>query len=729
MGKSMLRTRCFPCCLFVVAIACLLPARIIAQGRPMTFEDLMRMRRVADPNVSPDNRWVLFTVTDVELQRNTRTPHLWIVPLNGGKERAITAAVAGEHGGRFSPDGTKILFSSARDGEEQIYIASFDSANGSVGDTKQLTHIPTGAQGAIWSPDGNTILFTSFVYPDCTGTEAQAETCNSEKLASKEHSPLKAQIFTHLLFRHWDTYTGERRRHLFIISENGGEARDLTPGVDQDIPPFSLGQPQGYAFSPDGKEIAFEWNTDADQALSTNKDIFTLSLSDANAQPVRISASPGGDFTPRYSPDGRYESDRFRLMLYDRQDKQLHELLPGFDRWVDDLAWSRDSKAIYFLSGVAGEEPVFRVDVDGGDLSQLTRKGTYDELRPSADGKSLVLTRSTIREPAEIYLLRLGKITSSTRLRNISHPRKRSGPTPISGRETPLEQYQLTHLNSGLLSQLALPEMEEFWFYGAQRTLIEGFLLTPPSFDPQQKYPVKFLIHGGPEGDWSDSWSYRWNAELFAAGGYVVVMINPRGSTGYGQSFIDAVNGDWGGKPYIDLMLGLDHAEKKYPFIDSTRECALGGSYGGYMTNWILGHTDRFRCIVTHDGVFDTESAYGSTDELWFPEWEFRGTPWNAAGTRHENSLYRRWSPMLFAARFKTPTLVIHGQLDYRLDLSQGLSLFTTLKRMGVPSEMLYFPDEGHWVLKPLNSRLWYKTVNGWCDQWTGTGNPRSPLP
>ncbi len=262
--------------------------------------------------------------------------------------------------------------------------------------------------------------------------------------------------------------------------------------------------------------------------------------------------------------------------------------------------------------------------------------------------------------------------------------------------------------------------MESFWFPSIGNVKVQGFLIRPPNFAPGKKYPVKFLIHGGPEGEWGDMWSYRWNAELFAANGYVVVMINPGGSTGYGQAFVDRVNGDWGGKPYIDLMRGLDYAEAHYPFIDKSRECALGASYGGYMADWVLGHTDRFKCIVSHDGMFNTESAYGTTDEIWFNEWEFRGTPWT------NRALYREWSPMLAETHFKTPTLVVHSQLDYRLDVSEGYQLFDTLQRMKIPSKMLYFPDEGHWILKPQNSQLWYKTVNDWVDQWTHTSHAGS---
>ena len=320
-------------------------------------------------------------------------------------------------------------------------------------------------------------------------------------------------------------------------------------------------------------------------------------------------------------------------------------------------------------------------------------------------------------QPAELVLGNLTKMDPNTRTFTIH---TNGGPPSKNVTPSTYEPEHLTHLNDSLLAQLDLPKMEAFWFQASDGTKVQGFLIKPPDFDLAKKYPVKFLIHGGPQGAWGDGWSYRWNAELLAANGYVVIMINPRGSTGYGQAFVDGVNGDWGGKPFTDLMTGLDYAEKTYPFIDKNRECALGASYGGYMANWILGHTNRFKCIVSHDGMFDPESAYGSTEELWFNEWEFKGKPWDYYGHPDSENPFRKWSPALSAKNFKTPTLVIHSQLDYRLDVSEGYQLFTTLQRLKVPSEMLYFPDEGHWILKPQNSELWYKTVNAWVDRWIG---------
>jgi dipeptidyl aminopeptidase/acylaminoacyl peptidase len=695
--------------------------------RPMTFDDLQKMRRLGDMDVSHDGKWVLFTVTDVDLAKNTKTPHLWIVPVAGGEEKPLTASAAGESRGRFSPDGKQIAFLTDRDQGTQIWLADFDAVAGSMGEAHQLTHISTEADNVTWDPDGKHLLFTSGVYPECSAggqSGSNEDTCDKNRDDAETQSKVKARIFTSLLYRHWNHFTGDKRSHLFLASVEDGAFRDLNAGDTHDVPPFSLGEPDGWDFSPDGNQIAFEEKKVDDPALSTNVDIFTLNLEDPSAQPEKISTSAGGDFTPRYSPDGKwiawrmqqragYESDRFRLVLYNRSTKQIKELLPNFDRWVDEEAWSPDSNAIYFTAGDHGEEEIHWLKVPG-DAVQVTMKGEFGDLHVLPGGQTVVASRMTVASPAEMVLVAAhqpttfpyhgGVYSSDDDLRASSDGKRLAWESA----ETPL-----THLNTNLLDQLDLPKMDSFWFPSIGNVKVQGFLIRPPKFDEHKKYPVKFLIHGGPQGAWGDSWSYRWNPELFAANGYVVVMINPGGSTGYGQAFVDRVNGDWGGKPYIDLMRGLDYAEAHYPFIDKSRECALGASYGGYMANWIPGHTDRFKCIVSHDGMFNPESAWGTTEELWFNEWEFKGTPWS------NRALYRHWSPMLAETHFKTPTLVVHSQLDYRLDVSEGYQLFDTLQRMKVPSKMLYFPDEGHWILKPQNSQLWYKTVNDWVDQWT----------
>ncbi|HTH41737.1 MAG TPA: S9 family peptidase [Terracidiphilus sp.] len=725
--------------LSLITVSLLCPAQTTPAKHPMTFEDMMKMKRLGETAVSPDGKWLAYSVTTVNLDQNSKTTEWWLQAIAGGEPQKLTVGQPGDSGVEFAPDGHSVLFLSGRDGGQQIWRADFDAATGSASNAKKLTSIATDADNARWSPDGKSIVFTSAVYPDCPAiTTADFDTgnkCNADRDAALSASKVKARIFTHLLYRHWDHYTNDKRSHLFLLSVEAGKMRDLTPNDTHDVPPDyptdSLGC--GCAFSPDGKELAITENNDPVRAISTNADIFTLDLTNPAAKPVKVSTSPGGDFSPAYSPDGKYlawrsqarasyESDKFRLMLYDREAKTTKNLLPKFDRWVEEFAWASDSKAIYFVSENRSNAPVFVLELLGQpreypeefDLnfaSKPVMNGTYSGLHSLPNGTSLVMTRMAVDSPGEVNLLDTHMVGHTAHTMPIT---SEIISLPMGGTRTPL-----THLNDALLSQLDLPKMESFWFTAKDTTKLQGFIIRPPGFDAAKKYPVKFLMHGGPQGAWGDSWSYRWNAELFAANGYVVVMINPRGSTGYGQAIVDGVNGDWGGKPFTDLMEGLDYAEQHYSFIDKDRECALGASYGGYMANWVLGHTARFKCIVSHDGMFNPESAYGTTEELWFNEWEFKGKPWDYYGKPDSENPFRKWAPMLSAKNFKTPTLVIHGQLDYRLDVSEGFQLFDTLQRLGVPSKMLYFPDEGHWVLKPQNSQLWYKTVNDWVDQWT----------
>jgi dipeptidyl aminopeptidase/acylaminoacyl peptidase len=730
--------------LFLLVLALTLPA--LAQAKhPFTFEDMMKLKRVGEPEVSPDGKWVIFSVVDVDLKANTKTPHIWIVPTAGGQEREISADQDGDRP-RWAPDGKRFAFLSTKTGGSQIWSADFDGKTGTVTWVHKLTSIPTEVGGELWSPDGKTILFTSDVYPECDGDPGEEEACNAKKVDEAANSKVKAVIFDRLLYRHWNAYKEGKRTHIFALNSNfqihivigkpeeiiAARPVDLTPG-DYDAPVFSLGGQDNYAFSPDGQEICYASNHDKNEAASTNNDLWIVPVgvgADASsaqvlAQTRNITAdNPASDSTPLYSPDGRYlayraqqrpgyESDRFRLMLYDRKTGEKKSLTEDFDAWVGMFTWSRDSKRLYFSFQNAGYSPVLYVGIDRSIKFPADRVGIQrgltgfgnlpassvpfdDDLTLSPDGKTLFFTRMSLRGPIEIY---------RERLRDISD----SGP----------EDEQLTHFNDAILGGILMSPIEPFEFTGAHGDKVEGFLIKPPNFDASKKYPVKFLIHGGPQGAWGDDWSYRWNPELFAAptsstsSGYVVIMINFHGSNGYGQKFMDAINGDWGGAPFEDLMKGLDYAEQTYPFIDKNRECALGASYGGYMANWILGHTDRFKCIVSHDGMFNAESAWGTTEELWFNDWEFKGTPYD------NRAAYEKWSPHQYAKNFKTPTLVIHGQRDYRLDVSEGFQLFTTLQMEGVPSKMLYFPDEGHWVQKPQNSQLWYKTVNDWVDQWT----------
>jgi dipeptidyl aminopeptidase/acylaminoacyl peptidase len=693
------------------------------------------MKRLGETAVSPDGKWLVYSVTTVDLDQNKKTAELFIQPIAGGEPKPLTAAKPGDSGVQFAADGKRILFLSSREAGQHIWLADFDTATGVASNPKKMTTISTEADNARWSPDGRSIVFTSSVYPDCpaiTPTDATGDTCNAGRDAAAAASKVKAQIFTHLLYRHWDHFTGAKRSHLFLATVETGVIRDLTPNDPHDVPPFSLGGDGGFAISPDSRELAFTENLDEEPAISVSASIFTLDLTNPAAKPVKVSTSRGGNFNPAYSPDGKYlawrseerpgyEADKFRLFLYDRAAKTAKDLLPKFENWVDEFVWAPNSEVLYFTSGAAGEAPIFQATLTGESRRITEWNGEYSSLHSLPNSK-IVATKVKVDAPAEAYLVHFSftpEIPPSDQSGQYAMSTK-SGKITITETETGEEESWITHINDDLVAQLDLPTMESFWFTAADKTKLQGFLIRPPAFDPAKKYPVKFLIHGGPQGAWGDAWSYRWNPELFAANGYVVVMINFRGSTGYGQAVVDGVNGDWGGKPFSDLMSGLDYAEQHYPFIDKNREAALGASYGGFMANWILGHTDRFKCIVSHDGMFNPESAYGTTEEMWFNEWEFKGKPWDYYGKPDSENPYRKWSPMMSAKNFKTPTLVVHGQLDYRLDVSEGYQLFDTLQRLKVPSKMLYFPDEGHWVLKPQNSQLWYKTVNDWVDQWTG---------
>ncbi len=737
--------------LFLALLVCFafVVAAFAQAKHPFTFEDMMKLKRVGEPEVSPDGKWVIFSVVDVDLEANTKTPHVWIVPTAGGQEREIIADQDADRP-RWAPDGKRFAFISTKEGGSQVWIADFDGAAGTVKNVIELTRIATEAGGELWSPDGKTILFTSDVYPECDAQDDPIA-CNAKLLDEANKSKVKAQIFTHLLYRHWNAYKEGKRSHILMIEAPPAveptayagrpviRPRDLTPG-DYDAPVFSLGGQDDYAFSPDGQEICYTSNHDKNPAASTNNDLWIVPVSGGLAKNITAD-NPASDSTPLYSPDGRYiayraqqrpgyESDRFRLMLYDRKTGEKKNLTEDFDKWIGTITWTPNSKEIYFIVEDTGEAHIYVWGIDPssgataadlGAVLALTETheepriarglhGYRDDLAITSDGKSMLFTEMSIAAPNEIY-------SSPASFKNPCGIRHKGEPKPMDCIYPNPEA--LTHFNDAILSQVEMSPLESFWFTGAHNDKVEGFLVKPPNFDASKKYPVKFLIHGGPQGAWGDDWSFRWNAELFAAptsstsSGYVVIMINFHGSTGYGQKFIDAINQDWGGAPFEDLMKGLDYAEKTYPFIDKDRECALGASYGGYMINWIAGHTDRFKCLVSHDGMFNPFSAWGTTEELWFNDWEFGGTPYTA------HDIYNKWSPRNAAANIKTPMLVIHGQRDYRLDVSEGLQLFTTLQMEGVPSKMLYFPDEGHWVLKPQNSQLWYKTVNDWVDQWT----------
>ncbi|HSA94305.1 MAG TPA: S9 family peptidase, partial [Terriglobales bacterium] len=549
-------------CIFFLFIPCLAVAQ---DQHPFTFEDMMALKRVADPAVSPDGRWVLFAATHVDLAANTRIPHIWVVPVAGGEARQLTSG-EGEERPRWAPDGKRFLYGSRKD--SQIWTTGFDPESGTLaGEAKAVTSISTGAEGALWSPDGKHILFVSEVYPDCAD-----DACNKARDEAKAKSKVKASLYTRLLFRHWNKWDDGKRSHLFLVPVEGGSARDLTPG-DYDVPPFSLGGQDDYSFSPDGSEVAYTSNHDPVEATSTNEDIFVVKV--ATGETKQVTTNKGADSTPLYSPDGRYiaykaqlragyESDRWRLMLYERETGKVTNLTEKFDRWVDSLAWAPGSDGLFFTAEEQGQQPIFWMGMKEQEV-ELFAQGHYDEVAvvPESGGFHtsyvVVATRMSAQRPNEIY--------------------------EIVWSRGEVHAVPLTNLNDAVFARVHTSELEPFWFRSSDGVKVQGFLVKPPDFDASKKYPVKFLVHGGPQGAWGDSWTYRWNAQLFAASGYVVVMINFRGSTGYGQAFIDKINGNWGGGAYRDLMTGLDYALAKYPFLDRGRVCALGASFGGYMVN------------------------------------------------------------------------------------------------------------------------------------------------
>jgi dipeptidyl aminopeptidase/acylaminoacyl peptidase len=671
------------------SVAARVAAGQTAEKRAITFKDLISLHRVGEPQISPDGNWIAYSVATPDLEANRSVRDIWVVAAGGGGEARQLTRGGSDTRARWSPDGKKLAFISGRSGTPQIYWIALDG-----GEATRLTSISTGADNELWSPDGKTVAFISSVYPDC-----RDDACNAARDAAKEKNKVKARIYEKLLYRHWNEWWDGKRSHLFVAAmDGGGAARDLTPGANYDVPPFSEGAPEAIAFSPDGRELCFTANTDKDEALSTNGDLFTVEVS-GGSEPKRITTNPGNDWGPAYSRDGKwiayraqflagYEADRWRLMLFNRATSATATVTEEFDHSVESYEWSPDSQTIYFTAEENGEMILWGVALPPRNEVKGVLAGFNSEFDLSSDGNTLAIVRTSLTLPAEVFAMDFKK--SST-------PR------------------QLTHHNDMLLSQLELVPPEAFWFEGADKAKVEGFIIRPPHFDAARKYPALFLIHGGPQGAWTDAWGYRWNQQVMAAGGYVVVMVNPRGSTGYGQKFTAEISRDWGGRVYEDLMKGLDAAIAKYPFIDGARVGAAGGSYGGYMIDWIATHTDRFKCLISHAGPYDLVSEYGATEELWFADWEFGGPPWV------KPELYRKWAPSEFAAglgKYKTPSLVVGGELDFRVPYNQDLEFFTALQVQGVPSKLVIFPDEGHWVLKPQNSELWYGTFLDWLGRY-----------
>lgn len=696
----------------LLLLSCAVP-RVPAAQRPITVDDLLKMHRVSEPQLSPDGRWVAYVVTDVVYEENRTNSDIWLVSTEGGEPRRLTHSPKHDRHPRWSPDGRWLAFESNRDGGFQVWVmavAGLSTGSDPGGEAQKITTISTEATQPVWAPTGDRLAFVSAVFPEFSAKPfAEADRLNQEKSDAREKSKVKARLITQLLYRHWDSWVDDKRQHLFVVDVKtdaaggltAGEPRNVTPGENDGVPTSStFSEGDDFAFSPDGQTLVFTAPPLPlrEQAWRTNHDLWSVNL--VTGEKRQLTTNPAADAFPRWSPDGRllayraqsragFEADKWELRLLAPASGESWSLTKDADLSAGAFTWSSDGKTLVFEAQAQGTQPLWAVDTAGGRVRKIAEGGMNHEASLAADPRFMVFTQARLNHPPEVMLHRFD-----------------TGVTTA-----------LTHTNASLLAGLDLPAAETMTVPGAPSTgsgqvggtPVQLFILKPPGFDPTKKYPLVFWVHGGPQSAWLDSWSTRWNASLWAAQGYVLAMPNPRGSTGFGQKFTDEISHDWGGKVYDDLMAVLAHVER-LPYVDATRMAAAGASYGGYMMNWFQGHTDKFRTLVTHCGTYDFVSMYGTTEEVWFDEWD-HGIPW-------ENPDFEKWSPHKYAANFKTPNLIIHNELDFRVPIGQGQSLFTTLQRKGVPSKLLYFPDEGHWVLKPQNSELWHRTVFDWLAEY-----------
>ena len=653
-----------------------------AATHPFGFDDMARLKRLGDFDVSRDGKWVAYVVTSADVEENKTSSALWLLPVDrSAPARPLTGGVKKDRDPRFAPDGRRLAFVSDRDGSAQIYL--LDLAGG---EPQKLTHAVEGFDSPVWSSDGKALYAASEVWSDCTPGPA-AEACNKQHHDRADKAKIKARVVERLLYRHWDGWRDGKRSHVFRIDAATGEARDLTPG-NFDAPPFALGGPAGYDPSPDGRTLVFTSNHDANEAASTNSDVWELTLADGKVRCLSCD-NKAWDGDPHYSPDGKliawraqkvpgFESDKFDLVVYDRQTGRARRLTESFADWVGDFHWSLDGKRLMFTSVVLGRTPVYTVGIDDGAVHVLASSITAWQPVPLPDG-SLIVSRASLTRAPELWRLDGG-----------------------GGRA-------LTAVND--YAGLSFGNVRERWVPLADGGKMQAWMVTPPGFDERKKYPALFWVHGGPQGAFEDTWSWRWNPQVLASAGYVVYLPNPRGSVGYGQPFVNGVSRDWGGKVYDDLMRGADDLES-LPFVDRKRIGSAGASFGGFMMNWFQGHTRRFAALFCHDGISNQDGQY-ATEELWFPDHELGGPPWASDD-------YKKWSPMESARSFATPELIVHGERDFRIPAEQAYLMFTLLQVRRVPSKLVVFPDENHWVLKPGNSRLWYATMIDWFHRWLG---------
>jgi dipeptidyl aminopeptidase/acylaminoacyl peptidase len=675
-----------------------IPGNYLTEPHPFGVHDMVRMDRVGTPLPSPDGKSIVFTVRAWEPDANKTTTNLWLVSTDGGSPRQLTSAKQkSDNSPAWSPDSRTIAFLSNRSGSSQIWMIE-----PSGGEATQLTSFPVDVENLRWSPTGSHLAISAEVYPD-----ADMKT-TTERDRAKAENPVKATKFNRLFIRHWDAWEDGKRSHLFVLPvkqvetkgwQLAGEPIDLMKGVDADCPTKPFGGSEEFTFSPDGKEIAYTAQLGNDIAWSTDLNIYTVAISGGQAKSI-TPANKATDTGPLYSPDGKtiayramarpgFESDRYRLTLYHRASGKSKTLTESWDRSPSSLDWSPDGKYLLAAAGESAREKIFQIDAATGEAKAIVgdHYNTGALYCPAAGNSKwrIVYSQDSLTAPADIFIANA------------------DGSSP----------KRLTHFNAERVKLAKVSEPAEFHFTGALGDKVQAWILKPVGFVAGKKYPVAFIIHGGPQGAIEDHFHYRWNPQAFAGAGYAVICVNFHGSTGFGQAFTDSISGDWGGKPYEDLMKGLDHALANYDWLDSNRVAALGASYGGWMINWINGHTKRFKCLVNHDGGFDEFANYFTTEELWFPEWEFKGVPWE------KPELYDKFSPSRYIKEWQTPTLVIHGANDFRLVDAEGLATFTALQRRGIPSQLLYFPDENHWILKPKNSIVWHETILAWLEKWT----------
>ena len=659
---------------------------LAAAKRAFTIEDLYRALSISDFDVSPDGKSVAFTITTSDLPRGKRLTQIWMMDVDGANRRQITFHDKGASTPRFSPDGKWLSFISSRDGDANLYLMPLTGG----GEPKRLTNVSTGVSDPLWSPDGKWIAFATDVYPECAADDG----CNKKIAQRWQDGPLKAHMADTLLYRHWTSWKDGTRTHVFVASTTDGKTRDVTPG-DFDSPPFSLGGPTPYDFSPDSKELVFASNRDKEQASSTNSDLWLVSLSGDASKPKNITASNRAfDSSPSYSPDGKWiayrmqtqpgsEADHFRLAVYDRATGASKVLTQSFNDWVEDFEWLDDSRSIVFTSGVEGINPIFRLDVGSGAINRIFADKTIDHFELVNDEKSIIYIKRSVGEPSELY-------------------------SSVIGSGSP---KRLTDINAKLMDEVDIRPAESMWVDGADGKRVHVFIVKPHNFDPAKKYPLILNVHGGPQQMWADAFRGDW--QVYPGAGYVVAFPNPHGSVGYGQEYTAAISRDWAGKVFEDLMKVTDALEK-LPYVDKNRMGAMGWSYGGYMMNWFEGHTDRFKAIASMMGLYDLRSFYGATEELWFPEWDLGGQPWNS-------DLYEKWSPSNYVKNFKTPCLVISGELDYRVPYTQSLQMFTALQKMNVPSRLIIYPNAGHWP-SWYEMALYYTAHLEWFEKYLGGG-------